>query len=127
MVRTYELAFQTAASGTVYDIPEHLTIAVHDSVFTREVLVFGMNMEGVRLLLRAEKLAPQVFAIHTEPELIGVRRVVPEPIVDVVVRDAGTRAKRYLTAKVGKEVQSVVVVMLGDGQLAVQYQPMNQV
>ena len=55
------------------------------------------------------------------------RYVVPEPVVDVVVRYAGTRAERYLTAKVGKQVQPVVVVMLGDGQLAVQYKPVNQV
>ena len=104
MVGTDELAFQTLASGTVDDVPEYLTITIHDSVFTREVFVFGMNMESVRLLLCATQFTTQVFAIHTEPQLIGVRGVVSEPIVYVVVRNAGTCTKRYLTAKVRKEV-----------------------
>jgi hypothetical protein len=58
-----------------------------------------MNMESVRLLLCATQFTTQVFAIHTEPQLIGVRGVVSEPIVYVVVRNAGTCTKRYLTAK----------------------------
>lgn len=127
MIGANQLAFYALAGGAVYDVPEHLTVTIHDAVFTREVLVFRMNMEGVWLLLRAAQLAPQVLAIHAEPELVCVRCVVPEPVVDIVVRDAGTRAERNLTAKIGKEVQPVVVVMLGDGQLAVQYKPVNQV
>ena len=78
-----------------------------------------MDVEGVGLLLRSPQFATQVFVVRPEAQLIGVSGVVAEAVVDVVVRDAGARAEGNLASEVGKEVQTVVVMVLGDGQLAV--------
>ena len=86
-----------------------------------------MNVEGVGLMLCSAKLATQIFVVHPKSELISVGGVIPDTVIDVVVGYAGARSKGYLTAEVGKQIQSVVVVMLRDGQLAVQYEPVNQV
>ena len=86
-----------------------------------------MNVEGVGLMLRSAQLATQIFIVNPEPELIGVGRVVPDTIIDVVVGYAGARSKGNLTAEVRKQIQAVVMVMLRDGQLAVQDKPVDQV
>ena len=127
MVGADELSFETLAGYTVDDVAIDLAVTIDHTVLAREMFVLAMNVEGVWLLLCGPQFAAQVFVVRPESELIGVLRVVAEPIVDVVVRDTGAGAEGNLATEVGEEIQSVVVMMLRDGQLAVQYKPMDEV
>ena len=127
MVGADELAVETLAGGAVDDVAIDLAVAIDHTVLAREVFVLGMDVEGVGLLLRGPQFAAQVFVVRPEAELIGVRGVVAEAVVDVVVRDAGAGAEGNLAAEVGEEVESVVVMVLGDGQFAVQHEPVDEV
>ncbi len=84
-----------------------------------------MDMEGMGLLLRSPKFTAQVFFVRPKSELIGILGIVAEAVVNIVVRDAGAGAEGYLAAKVGEEVESIVVMVLRDGQFAVQYEPVH--
>ena len=86
-----------------------------------------MYVEGVWLLVRSPQFATKVFVICPKAELICISGVVAETVVDVVVRDAGASAERNLAAEVGKEVEAVVVMVFRDGQITVQYEPMDEV
>ena len=119
MVGADELAFETMAGCAVDDVAIDFAVAIDYTVLTREILVLGMDMEGVGLLLRGPQFAAQVFVVRPYSELIGIPGVVTETVVDVVVRDAGASSEGYLATEVWKEVESVVVVMLRDGQFAV--------
>ena len=127
VVGANELAAETAACGGVDGVPIDLAVAIDHPVFTGEALVLDMDMEDVGLKLCRAELATQVFIIHPKPELVGVFGVVPHPVIEVVVRDAGAGAERNLPAEVGEKVQTVVVMVLRDGQLAVQHHPVDQV
>ena len=81
----------------------------------REVFVLGMDMEGMGLLLHGSQFAAQVFIVCPKSELICISGVIAETVVDIVVRDAGTRAEGNLAAIVGEQVESIVVMVLGDG------------
>ena len=126
-----EVGGEDAASGAVDGVAEHLAVA-EDDVFgahplAREVLVLGMDMEGVGLGLGGTELAVEVFAIDTEAQLVVHLGVVAQAVVDVVVGDAGACAEWYLTAEVGEEVEGVVVVVLGDGEVAMEHHPVDEV
>lgn len=127
MVGTNQLALEMLARCAVYDIAIDLAVAIHHAVLACEVFIFGMNMERVGLLLCGPQFAAQVLVVCPEAQLIGVLRVVSETVVDVVIRDAGARAEGNLSSKVGKEVKSIVVVVLRDGQFAVQHKPVDEV
>ena len=118
MVSADELAFETAAGDSVDDVPIDLSVAIDHSTLSGEELVLGMYVEGVGLLLHGSQFAAQVFVVCPESELIGISGVVTEAVVDVVVGDAGSCPKGNLASEVWEEVESVVVVMLRDGQFA---------
>ena len=86
-----------------------------------------MDVEGVGQGLGGMQFAAQVLAVDVESQLIGVGGVVSDAVVDVVVGDAGAGAEGYLPAVVGEEVETVVVMVLGDGEVAVQYEPVDEV
>ena len=65
MVSTDELALKMLACYSVYDVTIDLTVSINDTSLTREVLVFGMNMESVRLKFRGTEFATQIFVIST--------------------------------------------------------------
>ena len=135
MVNANQLSLHQTACCTVDDVSIDLPVAVDYSfrciasrrLLAREVLVLYMNVEGMRLLFRCTQLSTQILSIHPKPQLVDVCCVVPHSVVDIVVRDAGSRAEGNLSAEVGKEVQPVVVVMLSYGQFAVQHHPVNEV
>ena len=135
MVDTNQLPLHQTACCAVDDVSVDLPVAINRSCrfvavrrfLTREILVLYMNMEGVRLLFRCTQLTPQIFSVHPEPQLVDVCCVVPHSVVDIVVRDTGSRAEGNLSAEVGKEVEPVVVVMLRYGQFAVQHHPVDKV
>ena len=104
MVGADELAFETLAGYTVDDVAIDLAVTIDHTVLAREMFVLAMNVEGVWLLLCGPQFAAQVFVVRPESELIGVLRVVAEPIVDVVVRDTGAGAEGNLATEVGEEV-----------------------
>ena len=85
MVGAYELTIDAASCGGVYYVAEHLAIAIDGVSFAREVLVFGMYVEGVRLSLRGTEFAAQVFVVDVEAQLVGDVCVVAYTIVDVIV------------------------------------------
>ena len=68
-------------------------------------------------MLYGTELSTQILLVNPEPELVGIRSIVPYPIVNVVIRDAGTCPERNLSAVVRKKVYSIVVMMLCDCQL----------
>ena len=77
-----------------------------------------MDVESVCLEFSSAEFTTQVFTIYPETKLIGVVGLVLHAVVDVVVGDAGACAKWNLTAIVWKEVETVVMVMLHDGKVA---------
>ena len=102
MVSTDKLTFEVSASNTVDDITIDLPISVDSIAFTGKILVLCMDVESVRLEFCGTEFSAQVFAIHPETKLIGVGSLVLHAVVDVVIRNAGTRPERDLTAKVWK-------------------------
>ena len=127
MVGADELTFQALSGYAVDDVAIDLAVAIDHTILTREELILGMDMEGMGLLLRGPQFAAQVLFVRPESELIGVSGIIAETVVDIVVRDAGAGAERNLAAEVGKEIESVVVMVLRDGQLAMQHEPVYQV
>ena len=121
------MALQTLACLPVNDVTIYFTVSIDHAVLTRKVLVLGMDVEGVGLLLFGVQFAAEIFVVHPKPELIGVGGIVSDAVVDVVVGYAGACSERNLTAEIGKQIQSVVVVVLCNGQLTMQYKPVNQV
>ncbi len=84
-------------------------------------------MISVWQLLLSKKITTQVFIINVEAELIRVGSLILHPIVNIIVRDAGTSSKWYLATEVGKEIKSIMMVMLSDGQFTMQHHPVNEV
>jgi len=60
-------------------------------------------------------------------QLVGVGGAVAYTVVDIIIGDAGAGTERYLAAEVGEEIQPVVVVVFGDGEVAVQHHPVDEV
>ena len=85
MIGANKLTVETAACGRVDDVPINFAIAINDSVFASEMLVLGMDVEGVGLRICRSEFTAQVFVIHPKPELVGVVRIVSHPIIEVVV------------------------------------------
>ena len=127
MVGADELAVEALAGDAVDGVAIDLAVAIDHAVLAGEVFVLGMDVEGVGQRLPGAQFAAQVFVVGPEAELIGVRGVVAEAVVDVVVGDAGAGAEGNLAAEVGEEVEPVVVMMLRDGQVAVQHEPVDEV
>ena len=127
MVGADELAVEAVARGGIEDVPIDLAVAIDDPVFTGEAFILDMDMEGVGLGFCRAEFAAQIFVIHPKPELVGVVRIIPHPVIKVVVRDAGACAERNLPSEIGEKVQTVVVMVLRDGQLAMQHHPVYQV
>ena len=127
MVSADELAFYVTAGYRVEGVSLDLTVSIHIITFTREIFILGMDVEGVRLRGCGAKFPAQVFTIHPKPELIGVGGLILHTVINIVVRYTGSCAKGNLTAKVGKEVKAVMVMVFCNGQFAMQHHPMNQV
>ena len=101
MVGADELAVEAATRGGIEDVPIDLAVAINDPVFTGKAFILDMDMKSVGLGFCRAELATQIFVIHPKPELIGVVRIIPHPVIEVVVRDAGAGAERNLPAEVG--------------------------
>ena len=127
MVGADEIAGDDATRGAVDGIAEHLTIAIDNTILAREKLVLSMDMEGVGLRSGGTKLAIEVLAIDTKTELIRHVGIVAHTIVDIVVGNTGARTEGDLTTEVGKEIEPVVVVMLNDGEIAMEHHPVDEV
>lgn len=127
MVGADELAVEAFTAGAVDGVAIDLSVAINHAVLTGEVFPFGMDVEGVWELFDGTEFAAEVFFIDLEPKLVGVASVVLDPIIDVVVGDAGARAERNLTSMIGEEVESIMVMVFGDGQVAVEHHPVDEV
>ena len=92
------------ACHPIYDVTIDLAVSVDGTAFAREILVFGMNMESVRLKFCGTEFATQILVVSTQPELVGVARLILNAVVYVVVGDAGASAERNLTAIIWEEV-----------------------
>ena len=101
MVGADELAVEAVARGGIEDVPIDLAVAIDDPVFTGEAFILDMDMKGVGLGFCRAAFATQIFVIHPKPELVGVVRIIPHPVIEVVVRDAGACAERNLPAEIG--------------------------
>ena len=122
-----EIAGEGAARGAVDGIAEHLTVAIDNALLAREELVLGMDMEGVGQRFHGTELAIEVFAIHTKAQLVWGIGIVAHAVVDIVVGDAGARAEGDLAPEVGEEVEPVMMVVLNDGEVAVEHHPVDEV
>lgn len=91
------------------------------------MLILGMNMIGIWLGLLRTKLTTQIFVIGIYKKLIGVPGIVAKTIIEIIIYDAGACAERYLTLKVGKEVETVMVVMLHYGERSVENHPVYEI
>ena len=127
MVDADGLAGNALPCPAVDDIPDYPSVPVHSVLLLGEVLALHADMEGMGLALHGAQLAIQVFAINPDAQLIGVLGVVLDTIVHVVVRDTRARTKRYLTTEIREEVHPVVVMMLCNGELAMEHHPMDKV
>ena len=111
MVGADELGGEAAACGAVDGVAEDLSVAVDNTILAGEEFVLGMDVEGVGQLLGGSQLTTQVFAVDPEAQLVGQGGLVLDAIVDVVVGYAGSGAEGYLASEVGKEIESVVMVV----------------
>lgn len=127
VVGANELALDDVACIAVDGVAIDFSVAIDDTVFAGEVFIDSMDMEGVLKRLFCTEFAAEVFRVGPEPQLVGVVGVVLDPIVEIVEGNAGARAERDLSAVVGEEVKPVVVVMLGDGEIAVEHHPVDEV
>ena len=85
MVGANKLALNHYAGFWVNRITENLSVAIYHAVFSREMLIFSMNMKGVWLVLGCTEFSAQIFVIDRETELVVDGRVVAETVVKVVV------------------------------------------
>ena len=115
MVGTNELAIEALTGNTIDDVAVDLAISIDVFAFAREELILDMDVEGVRLMVFSPEFSTKVLIIDRKPELIGVVSVVSDAIVDIVVRDAGACTEGYLSSIVGKEIQRIVMMVLGNG------------
>jgi len=122
-----ELGGEAAACGAVDGVAEDLSVAVDNTILAGEEFVLGMDVEGVGQLLGGSQLTTQVFAVDPEAQLVGDGSLILDAVVDVVVGYAGSGAEGYLASEVGKEIESVVMVVFDDGELAVEHHPMDEV
>lgn len=127
MVASQQLAREHVARGLVHLGTVNLAAAVDDAVLTDKMLVFRRDVVLDRERRLRAQLAAQVSIRRMDEELKGLRRVVAEAVVEVVVEDRRAGAERHLTAKVGEQVELVVVVLLGDGQRRVEHHPVDEV
>ena len=127
MVGTDKPAFEDLASRAVDGVSIHFAVPEDVVAFTREVFVLCMDVESVGLELGSPQFAAKILTIHPKPELIGILGLVLHAVVDIVVRDAGARAERNLAAKVREEIYTVVVMVLGNRQFAMEHHPVYQV
>ena len=105
------------ASLFVNGVAYHGSVPIDRIVFSGEVFVLGVDVLGVGLFLIGAQFSAQVFAIHPYEELIGAWGVVFHSVIQIVVNDAGTRSEGYLAIEVREEVESVVMMVLGDGEV----------
>ena len=127
MIGANQLFLDRVACFAINYVAIDLSIAVDDAFFARKVFVLGVDVEGVRLTFGGTQFPAQIFAIDMQTKLIGVLRIVADAVVDVVVRDAGARSERNLTTEVGEEVETIVMMMFDNGQIAVEHHPVDQV
>ena len=105
------------ASLFVNGIAYHGSVPIDRTVFAGEVFVLGVDMIGVGLFLISAQFSAQVFAVHPYEELIGAWGVVFHSVIQIVVNDAGACSERYLAIEVREEVESVVMMVLDDGEV----------
>ena len=127
VIGAYQLFLDRVASFAIDYVAIDFSIAVDDTFFARKVFVLGVDVEGVRLAFGGAQFSAQIFAIDMQTKLIGVLRIVADAVVDVVVRDAGARSERNLTTEVGEEVETIVMMVFDNGQIAVEHHPVDQV
>jgi hypothetical protein len=85
MVGANELAFYDVSGSCVYGVTKNLPIAINHISFARKVLVFGMDVESVRLRIYGTKFATKIFTIYPKAELVGIIRVVSNTVVEVII------------------------------------------
>ena len=100
----------------VYRVADDSPVSVHNSVFTREEFVLDIDMIRVRLFLIGPQFSAQILVINPYQQLIGTRSVVLHSVIQIVIDDAGARSERYLAVEVGKEVETIVMMVLCDGE-----------
>ena len=127
MVAAYHFRADDMSGLTVDDLSADYTIAVDGIAFACEMLVFNEDVERVRLFLGSSQFATQVGVGHVDKQLVSVLRIVCDTIVAIIVDDAGACAERNLPVEVGEEVESVVMVMLCDGEFRMKHHPMDEV
>ena len=127
MVGANELMVSTLACISVEGVTIHFSIAIDHPILSGEVFAFRMDVEGVEEGVCGTQFATKIFVIRPESELVGVLRVVLDPIVNVVVGDAGACSKRNLTAMIWEKVERIMVVMFCDGEVAMKHHPMDEI
>lgn len=116
VIAPQQLAREYVTGGFVHFAAVHLAAAVNAAVLTDKMLVFCRNVVfDCKRRLRTQ-LAAQVGVRRADKELIGLLRIVAEAVVEVIVEDRCSGAERHLTAKVGEQIELVVVMLLNDGQ-----------
>ena len=73
------------------------------------------------------QLATQIFPVRICHQLVRVLAVVANPIVQIVIDDAGARSERNLSVVVRKEVKSVMMMVLDDAEVGMKYHPVDEV
>ena len=127
VVAPQKLARERVAGGFVHRGAIHLAAAVNDAVLAEKMLVFRRDMVLDRKRPLRAHLAAEVGVRRVDKELIGLAGVVAEAVVEIVAEDRRAGAERHLTAKVGEQVELVVMMVLGDGQRRVEHHPVDEV
>lgn len=73
------------------------------------------------------KFSPEVFAIRPYQNLIRSIRIIHETVIKIVVDNACSGAKRYLSLEIREKVYAIVMMMLDNCQFGMKHHPMNEI
>ena len=123
----YKLSLDVFAGALVYLIAVYVSVAVYYVVLAGEVNILRLDMELVRLPFVSPELAAEVFVRGVNNELIGDIGIVSETVIEIIVHYGSTCAEGYGTVKIGEKVYLVMMMMLCDGKLGMEYHPVDKV
>ena len=84
-------------------------------------------MVSIGQRVHGTQLSSQIFTIRICHQLVCVMAVVANPIVQIVIDNAGTRSERNLSVVVRKEVKPVMMMVLDNGKVGMKYHPVDEV
>lgn len=127
MIFTDDIRIDCLPCFTGYPAANHLSAAVYTVALTDETVLLRLYIVLVLLRSVRTKLSHKALAVGMYKQLIGQIGVIAHTIVEIVVHNGRTCSERHLSAEIGEQIVSVVMVMLRYSQLGMQHHPVYEV